>query len=228
LQRIANEVPEAFTNTKGIMKSHITAINASERIEIPLEVDEIEFQVNSTLIPRTLKRGRQSRITNNGASTQTITSARRPKRLKTRQNENKNSEGTPVVSHHGDGNPIENARVENAHVGKPEIPDLNMEIDQDECGRLIENSTNYVETGETYDRKTINVDIYFAEKIAKIHLDPKPRSILECKKHYDGPKGKEAITAELISLNKRHVFGHVDRTPEGIFPVGHKWVFVRK
>jgi hypothetical protein len=57
LQRIANELPEAFTNTKGIMKSHIPVVNAPERIEIPHEVDEMEFQVNSTLIPRTLKRG---------------------------------------------------------------------------------------------------------------------------------------------------------------------------
>jgi hypothetical protein len=59
LQRIANELPEAFTNTKGIIKSHIPAVNAPERIEIPHEVDEMEFQVNSTLIPPTLKRMRQ-------------------------------------------------------------------------------------------------------------------------------------------------------------------------
>jgi len=54
------------------MKSHIPAVNAPERIEIPHEVDELEFQVNSTLTPSTLKRGRQSRNTNKekGASTQ--------------------------------------------------------------------------------------------------------------------------------------------------------------
>jgi len=46
LQRIANELPEAFTNTKGIMKSHIPAVHAPERIEIPHKVDELEFQVN--------------------------------------------------------------------------------------------------------------------------------------------------------------------------------------
>jgi hypothetical protein len=77
--------------------------------------------------------------------------------------------------------------------------------------------------GEIYDRKAINVDIYFAEKIAKIDLDPEPKSILECKKCSDWPKWKEAIAAELVSLNKIHVFGLVDRTPKGIFPVGHKW-----
>ena len=64
LQRIANELSKAFTNTKGIMKSHVPAVNAPERIEIPHEMDELEFQVKSTRTPRTLKRGRQSRNTN--------------------------------------------------------------------------------------------------------------------------------------------------------------------
>jgi len=31
------------------MKSHIPAVNAPERIEIPHEVDELEFQAKSTL-----------------------------------------------------------------------------------------------------------------------------------------------------------------------------------
>ena len=87
LQRIANELPEAFTNTKGIMKSHVPAVNAPKRIEIPHEMDELEFQVKSTLTPRTLKRGRQSRNTNKekGASIQSIATWRRPKKLKTGQ-----------------------------------------------------------------------------------------------------------------------------------------------
>ncbi|KAI3706449.1 hypothetical protein L6452_24198 [Arctium lappa] len=36
------------------------------------------------------------------------------------------------------------------------------------------------------------------------------------------------MQAELNSLMKREVFGPVVRTPEGIKPVGHKWVFIRK
>ena len=52
--------------------------------------------------------------------------------------------------------------------------------------------------------------------------------MIECKKRSDWPKWKEAIAVELLSLNKRKVFGPVCRTPEDIFPVGHKWVFVRK
>ena len=50
----------------------------------------------------------------------------------------------------------------------------------------------------------------------------------ECKKPSDWPKWKEAICAELNSLKKRQVFGSVNLTPDRIYPVGHKWVFVRK
>jgi hypothetical protein len=57
LQRITNQLPEAFTNTKGIMKSHIPAVNAPERIDIPFEEDSSKpFQLkSSTSNPR--KRG---------------------------------------------------------------------------------------------------------------------------------------------------------------------------
>jgi len=60
LHRIANELPEAFTNPKGIMKSHIPAVNAPERIEIPHdEVDELkEFRLASST-SNMRKRGRE-------------------------------------------------------------------------------------------------------------------------------------------------------------------------
>jgi hypothetical protein len=130
------------------------------------------------------------------------------------------------VTHLEDEQPSENGHIEKTHDGRPGKPDLNIPVNQDECERIIENSTNYVETGEVYDRKPTNVDIYFAEKIAKIDLDPEPKILIECKKLSDWPKWKEALAAELLSLNKRKVFGPVGRTLEGIFPVGYKWVFV--
>jgi hypothetical protein len=88
---------------------------------------------------------------------------------------------------------------------------------------------NYVLTGECMNRATTNIDIYFAKKVASIiDHDPEPTSIAECKKRPDWDKWKKAITAELISLDKREVFGPVSRTPCHIHPVGYKWVFVRK
>ena len=100
--------------------------------------------------------------------------------------------------------PCENVRTTNTHMGRPEIPDLNApgnSVDLDEIERIEEISTNYAETGVTYERKTTNVDIYFAEKIAKVDPDREPKSILECKKRFDWSNWKEAIKSELISLN---------------------------
>jgi hypothetical protein len=50
----------------------------------------------------------------------------------------------------------------------------------------------------------------------------------ESKKRSDWDKWKETIEIEIASLNKRKVFSAVMVTPSGIFPVGCKWVFVRK
>jgi hypothetical protein len=36
------------------------------------------------------------------------------------------------------------------------------------------------------------------------------------------------MEAELNSLAKREVFGPVVHTPDGVKPIGYKWVFVRK
>ena len=45
---------------------------------------------------------------------------------------------------------------------------------------MQEISINYVDSGESFDRKTMIVDIYFAEKIADTLLtDHDPRSIVE-------------------------------------------------
>jgi hypothetical protein len=52
--------------------------------------------------------------------------------------------------------------------------------------------------------------------------------MVECKKRSDWNKWKEAIEAELASLKKREVFSSVIPTPPKTFPVGFKWVFIRK
>jgi hypothetical protein len=73
-----------------------------------------------------------------------------------------------------------------------------------------------------------NVDINFAMKIASIiDLDPEPNTLADCKNMSDWNDWKKAITTELLSLNKREVFGPVCLTPPHIRLVGHKWVFIR-
>nr|XP_016493075.1 PREDICTED: uncharacterized protein LOC107812464 [Nicotiana tabacum] len=65
-------------------------------------------------------------------------------------------------------------------------------------------------------------------EIMQQDVDLEPKSIDECRQRNDWPKWKNAIQTELASLEKHEVFGPIVRTPEGVKPVGYKWVFVRK
>ena len=67
-----------------------------------------------------------------------------------------------------------------------------------------------------------------AVEIMQQDEDLEPRSVNECRQRNDWPKWKDAIQAELVSLEKREVFEPIVRRPEGIKPVGYKWIFVRK
>ena len=88
----------------------------------------------------------------------------------------------------GLGNPVEEGNV-------PDAPHDEMAI-------------NYVNSGESINRAMANVDIYFANKISPIiDLDPEPNTLADCKKRSDWKDWQKAITAELVSLNKREVFG---------------------
>jgi hypothetical protein len=52
--------------------------------------------------------------------------------------------------------------------------------------------------------------------------------MVECRKRSNWNQWKETIEKEITSLYKREVFSEVMLTPKGTFPVGYKWVFVRK
>ena len=63
----------------------------------------------------------------------------------------------------------------------------------DESLRVDEIAINFIETGESYDHKSIIVDIYFSEQIANIlQTDSDPKSMIECKKRWDWDKWKVA------------------------------------
>ena len=93
-------------------------------------------------------------------------------------------------------------------------------------------SINYVSTRKRWNRKEQVIDNIFAYAIAldviKESEDIEPNSIEQCRQINDWPKWKETIQAKLNSLAKCEVFGLVVWTPEGVIPVGYKWVFVRK
>jgi hypothetical protein len=81
-------------------------------------------------------------------------------------------------------------------------------------------------------RNKIVVDNIFSFKVAiditRNNDDIEPKTVEECRHRNNWPMWKEAIQAELNSLSKREVFGPVVQAPEGVSPVGYKWVFVRK
>jgi hypothetical protein len=52
LQGLANELPDAFTDHKRVTRSHISAVNAPERVQVPQKA------TNSIVSPNPRKRGR--------------------------------------------------------------------------------------------------------------------------------------------------------------------------
>ncbi|MFS7982058.1 putative RNA-directed DNA polymerase [Helianthus anomalus] len=92
-------------------------------------------------------------------------------------------------------------------------------------------STNYVQDSTMWNRNKTRVDDIFAYAIATDVInenDYVPKTLEECMHRNDWPRWQEAINAELNSLEKRHVFGPVVRTPIDVKPVGYKWVFAIK
>ena len=87
--------------------------------------------------------------------------------------------------------------------GTSEHPD-GVVLGNDELSKGIQEIyINYLNTGETYDRKATVVDISFSESIAEnLHKNQEPKSMAECKRRLDWDKWKEAIDAELASLAK--------------------------
>lgn len=95
----------------------------------------------------------------------------------------------------------------------------------------MEISLSSKHTGVIVDRSSTVVDDVYAYSVAQDIIDDdevEHRSVADCQRRADWPKWKEAIQAELDSLNKRQVFGPVMLCPPNVKPVGHKWVFVHK
>ena len=218
LQQLANNLPDAFTDIRGVSKSHIPAANAPERVEIPLQ-GTITI---STPHPR--KRGRKP--------DDSVQAKRgRLQQQGTEENALRSHSDVPAATHPEGESPCENVRTNTENGTRTaEQPALDNSGNHDEPDSQIkEIATNYTESGELYNRKSTHVDIHFVSKIATdINEDPEPKSMAECRQRSDWVKWKEAIETELRSLMKRQVFGPVARTPPNVSPVGFKWVFVRK
>ena len=216
MQNIANNLPDAFTDYKGVTKSNVPAMNVPERVDVTHR---------STQPP---KRGRN-------LDTKDKALQKRPRGMRNPQIVNASQQNVDiqprVEGHLKDvGHPEPNTSVHtNFGVGTSEDLDPIVEGNHEGSKGIDEISINYIDSGESYNRKTTVVDIYFASRIAEgLDLDREPKSMAECMKRSDWSKWKAAIEDELRSLIKRGVFTAVIPTPQHVFPVGAKWVFVRK
>ena len=220
LPYLANNLPDSFTDLKGVTKSLNPARNAPERVEVPIK---------TTQLPIPKKRGSST------ASDPEHASSKQQRKSRKKTSESVNAGQLNVDKHlMGSIHPVEGQPPQPSSsmhklTGTSEHPDSIVLGNHEESLGVQEISINYVDSGESFDRKTTTVDIYFAEKIADTLLtDHDPRSIVECQKRSDWPKWKDAIQAEIASLNKRKVFTEAIPTPPSVFPVGFKWVFLRK
>ena len=175
LQHIANNLPDAFTDHKGVTKSHIPAVNAPERVEVPTK---------TTQTPNESKRGRNL-VSRNIASQKPPRKQRKPNPLPV------NAIQPQVEGHQPDAQHLEPSI--NAHkniiAGTSEHHDSIVVGNHIESEGIKEISINYIESGESYNRETTIVDIYFASEIVEtLQLDPEPKTVRECLKRPDWPK----------------------------------------
>jgi hypothetical protein len=213
LQNITNNLPDAFSDYKGVTKSLHPTRNVPERVEVPNKTTQ-------PLIGK--KRGRST--------------SKRQDMIASKQKMTTNANQLLVDTHLEDiqclvdSDPQTSSVMRiNTEAGTSEDHRPIISESHDKSLRVDKIAINFAETGESYNRKSIIVDIYFSEQIANILLtDSDPKSMAECKKCSDWDKWKVAIETEIASLNKRKVFSTVMPTPPSIFPVGYKWIFVRK
>src|SRR6185312_7716468 len=87
--------------------------------------------------------------------------------------------------------PSTNART-NTSARTSEDPDSNSLGNIEESQRLNEISTNYIDSGESFNRKTTIVDINFVSKIASnLQLDPEPKTMQSASSAQTGLNGRK-------------------------------------
>jgi hypothetical protein len=152
LQHIVNNTPDVFTDYKGVTKSYNPIRNVPARVEVPNKTTQLPC-----------KRGRCMAISTDAASS------------KEKKRKTKSSKIINATQNHVEKHPV---KVQPSHptstihsitdVGTSECPDATILGNDDASERVHEISINYLESRESYDRKTTIVDIYFSTMIAEL------------------------------------------------------------
>ena len=199
LQNIANQLPDAFADTKMVTKSHIPAANTPARIEIPQNSGTaVDTRESGTRLKRGRPIGSKDKLPRKRKECEKHDTPKITENILGEEN----CESNDNIEHHESE---ENHEISINYIHNGKIWKRN-EMDD------IDDVFSYL----------------LAKEINEENEDPEPKSIYECQKRHDWIKWKDAIQVELDSLNKRNVFGPIVLTPKDIKPVGYKWVFVRK
>ncbi|GKA23918.1 disease resistance CC-NBS-LRR class family protein [Tanacetum coccineum] len=196
LQEIANQLPDAFTDTKRVTKSHVPTANAPARVEIPNK------QVGDNIAQGSQKRLKRRRPIGS-----------KDKNHRKRKGTEKNSDNDENVLN----------KTQDIKTSPEEaMNDINKKM-----------SINYSQTQILWDQNEIgDIDEIFSYSVASDIMcgddDPEPKSVIDCQRRPDWVKWKDAMQAELNSLNKLNVFGHIVTTPRNVKPIGYRWIFVQK
>jgi hypothetical protein len=150
LQNIANNLPDAFTYYKGVTKSYHPARNVPERMEVPNK---------TTQPPINNKRGRS-------ISKKQDESAKKQKKTVKSNTNLVTRHLVDIVCHMDNNNPqASSIRRINTGASSSELLGSTIEGNNDGSLRVEETVINFVETGESYDRKSIIVDCFFLKKL---------------------------------------------------------------
>ena len=153
----------------------------------------------------------------------------------THESKTRQKRGRPIGSN--DKNPRKRKGVDNHIDSEENIPEeienkgsLQMEGINDINQEISINYTNTRKLLNSNEMKSIDEIFSYtvACEIINDKDDPEPKSVMECQNRHDWIKWKDAMQAELDSLNKRNFFGPIIPMPKTVKPVGYKWVFVRK
>jgi hypothetical protein len=184
-------LPDAFTDNKKIVKSHIPATNTPAKIEVPVG-QSINTVANES--KACLKRGRpigaKDKIPRKRKAQGNEISAPEealPTKQATKIDPSKLSVQNSPGNKSLEEEPLEEKSPEELPPEEEQVPENN------------EISINYVSTGEILDRNKIVVDNIFSFKVAiditRSNDDIEPKTVEECRRRNDWPMWKEAIQA---------------------------------
>jgi hypothetical protein len=172
LQNIANNLPDVFTDYKGVTESWNPTVNAPERVEVPKKITQ----------PPVVKRGRVAQTKKDN------TPNKHPRKEKTKPLQKIVNVSQPVVDRQLMNIPQSStqARYRKENASTSENPNDLILGNHETSMAIQEISINYTSFREVYDHSTTIVNPCFSTIIAENFLaNPDPKTMAECKRRSD-------------------------------------------